>query len=947
MESIIREESHWREYALGKEHRRRLRILQEWQECTGGMRAGEAKKQPQQISPSDGMDASSTHPTPPSTETSRLPIPPDLESKLFQHQIEGIQWLHGVMTAPGSTAQGCILADEMGLGKTIQCSTYIGATLRRKMFRNVLIVVPPTLISNWVEELEKWALLGKEKIITIRCETRKERAMLKKPKVCLQGTVVVTSYGIIVSDVDKWIENGVTFDLVVLDEGHTIKNPATKTTQACRKIPSRKRLLMTGTPVMNNLQELHALFHFVDSEILSCSVAAFSRQVSAPITEGMLRDASDNDVLSANQRLVLLREKIAPYFLRRTKSTEADAASTNNVEEQQHGDEAGEDEEENEEGGTITREISSVSDKGAVTATPAKETNNKLHCVAKQENVVWIPLTEKQQALYLAFLEKPEVQIAMTLISTQKSVLCWLSSLKKLCDHTWLHMPTSEFQDQADNIGGRMSVIPAPPPSNPKSISNEQQTLDDTVVVEDLEDAENADEDDVIMRNTIGEVVFSFGTIWEGSRKIEVAIKLLELHVQEKGEKCLVFSRSLRLLDILSWAIQSRFGVTAMRIDGSVKPSERQGLVKIFNEDPSHRICLLTTVVGGLGLTMVGANCVILMDPSWNPAVDAQAVDRVHRVGQTKDVNVYRLITCGTVEEKMYRRQIFKSVLAKRSSSATKENSHISSHFTKTELRDMFKLENTKNSNTHVQLVSLLGSHIAVDPTAHPLSEDFEMTIHSAVLSSDYASRVQPKVESTPAKRIRATRKEKATPSSVLSDLNADMNPETPSTSQRIKANHDEDDERPMGWMVGTTPQTATKQKKQTRRKEKGDDTTTQKKLHRGDKPEEGGDAEAVDRGEDNLDDLILRGMSLSINDKENTQPMHPTSSASKAAPAEKRRSTSPVSQQDTLLPVTQPTPTKGLKDPIPVVHVQGPASLSNSSTCAHNDGFSGIRWVF
>lgn len=129
-------------------------------------------------------------------------------------------------------------------------------------------------------------------------------------------------------------------------------------------------------------------------------------------------------------------------------------------------------------------------------------------------------------------------------------------------------------------------------------------------------------------------------------------------------------------------------GITYERIDGDITSAEeRQAVVTRFNDTPSTRVCLLTTGVGAYGLTLTGADRVIVMDPSWNPgvgsvisillrfipvfvlirtlcgllpAVDAQAVDRAYRIGQTKDVVTYRLITCGTIEEKMYRLQVFK-----------------------------------------------------------------------------------------------------------------------------------------------------------------------------------------------------------------------------------------------------------------------------------------------
>ena len=93
--------------------------------------------------------------------------------------------------------------------------------------------------------------------------------------------------------------------------------------------------------------------------------------------------------------------------------------------------------------------------------------------------------------------------------------------------------------------------------------------------------------------------------------------------------------------------------VTYMRMDGSVEASQRHGMVQLFNNDPSIDVMLLTTQVGGLGLNLTGADTVIFMEHDWNPSRDVQAMDRAHRLGQKRTVNVYRLITRNTLEEKI------------------------------------------------------------------------------------------------------------------------------------------------------------------------------------------------------------------------------------------------------------------------------------------------------
>lgn len=120
----------------------------------------------------------------------------------------------------------------------------------------------------------------------------------------------------------------------------------------------------------------------------------------------------------------------------------------------------------------------------------------------------------------------------------------------------------------------------------------------------------------------------------------------------------MVFSQSTKTLDIIERVLE---GVNLSRIDGSTKEKDRQRFVDDFNSPSSTvDVMLVSTKAGGLGLTLTGASRAIIFDPSWNPAEDSQAVDRCYRIGQLREVQVFRLIASGTVEEKMYEKQVHK-----------------------------------------------------------------------------------------------------------------------------------------------------------------------------------------------------------------------------------------------------------------------------------------------
>ncbi|XP_037535984.1 DNA excision repair protein ERCC-6-like 2 [Nematolebias whitei] len=145
------------------------------------------------------------------------------------------------------------------------------------------------------------------------------------------------------------------------------------------------------------------------------------------------------------------------------------------------------------------------------------------------------------------------------------------------------------------------------------------------------------------------------------SGKMKVLQKLLKYHLQ-KRDKVLIFSFSTKLLDILESYCMAE-GLDFSRLDGSTKSKERLQIVKDFNSSSHINLCLVSTMAGGLGLNFVGANVVVLFDPTWNPASDLQAIDRAYRIGQCRDVTVLRLISLGTVEEVIYLRQVYKQQL--------------------------------------------------------------------------------------------------------------------------------------------------------------------------------------------------------------------------------------------------------------------------------------------
>uniref|UniRef100_A0A8C0RML4 DNA excision repair protein ERCC-6 n=1 Tax=Canis lupus familiaris TaxID=9615 RepID=A0A8C0RML4_CANLF len=226
----------------------------------------------------------------------------------------------------------------------------------------------------------------------------------------------------------------------------------------------------------------------------------------------------------------------------------------------------------------------------------------------KNEQVLFCRLTEEQHKVYQNFIDSKEVY---RILNGDMQIFSGLVALRKICNHPDLFS------------GG---------PKNLKTIPDD-------------------DEED------------QFG-YWKRSGKMIVVESLLKIW-HKQGQRVLLFSQSRQMLDILEVFLRAQ-KYSYLKMDGTTAIASRQPLITRYNEDTSIFVFLLTTRVGGIGVNLTGANRVIIYDPDWNPSTDTQARERAWRIGQKKQVTVYRLLTAGTIEEKIYHRQIFKQFLTNR-----------------------------------------------------------------------------------------------------------------------------------------------------------------------------------------------------------------------------------------------------------------------------------------
>ncbi|KAG9246625.1 putative DNA repair and recombination protein RAD26 [Calycina marina] len=519
-----------------------------------------------------------------------IKLPGDIYPSLFDYQKTGVQWLGELY----NQNLGGIIGDEMGLGKTIQMISFLAALHHSKLLTlPVIIVAPATVLRQWVNEFHTWWPPLRVSILHSsgtgmlnmssedRMEEAEERHSYAEPtmskshqaakrvvdRVVKHGHVLVTTYAGLQTYSE--ILTPIKWGYAVLDEGHKIKNPNTAITINCKLLRTSNRVILSGTPMQNNLTELWSLFDFVFPMRLG-NLLEFKRAFEVPIKLGGYANATNAQILTATKCAETLKLSISPFLLQRYK---VDVASD---------------------------------------------------LPKKSEQVLFCKLTVQQRTSYENFLKSKEME---AIADGRRNTLDGISHLRKICNHPDLLEPG-------------LRVKPG----------------------------------------------YKWGSA-NKSGKMQVLKSLLQMW-KRFGHKTLLFSQGTQMLDIIESFLKRLDGFNYLRMDGKTHVKDRQTLVDRFNKEPDLHVFLLTTRVGGLGVNLTGANRVIIFDPDWNPSTDIQARERAWRLGQKREVTIYRLMSAGTIEEKMYHRQIFKQFLTNKVLKDPKQ----SQSFQMKDLHDLFSL---------------------------------------------------------------------------------------------------------------------------------------------------------------------------------------------------------------------------------------------------------------
>jgi SNF2 family DNA or RNA helicase len=568
-------------------------------------------------------------------------IPAPIAQWLREYQVEGVQFLHERFVKQ----TGAILGDDMGLGKTIQVIAFLTAAFGKTGTQRD---------AKCMRKIRRYGDGRWYPRVMIVCPgtlMRNWEDELEKwgwwqvykfhgNPADRRGVLGAAKKGmleILITTYDTYRNNEgeintIDWDCVIADECHQIKNKLAQITKAMNKVNALCRIGLTGTAIQNKYEELWNLLNWARPGAYG-SAQEWKQMVALPLKMGQAHDASYAQLANARSKAKELVEGILPsVFLRRMKTLIADQLPK------------------------------------------------------KSDRVVFCQLTETQADAYREYIESDKCSF----IRTAKEP-CDCGSGKKRGWCCYVEVP-GEGEKWAkfmfpcmislQKLANHLALL-LPVTSDP----NEKQSKD----LDNLKTAcpENWKDMYRIRDSVLHQSQREFCGKWK------VLKRLLDFW-HSNGDKVLVFSHSVRLLRLL----KALFDLDGTKynfsyLDGSMSYEDRAVAVAEFNSKSDQFVFLISTRAGGVGLNITSANKVVVVDPNWNPAYDLQAQDRAYRIGQTRDVEVFRLISSGTIEEIVYARQIYKQQQANIGYTASHERRYFKGVMDQSEKKgELFGLEN-------------------------------------------------------------------------------------------------------------------------------------------------------------------------------------------------------------------------------------------------------------
>ncbi|KAL2426305.1 putative ATP-dependent helicase [Exophiala dermatitidis] len=660
-----------------------------------------------------------------------------LKVKLLPHQIEGVNWMRdketGTKKTRGVLPKGGILADDMGLGKTIQSIALILTNpkpsaeelegSKRKLADGVgkgtLVVAPLALIKQWEGEIKD--RVDKDHALKVCVHHGPQRA--KSYKELQKYDVVITTYQTLSSE-HAGSEGslkvgcfGVHWYRIILDEAHSIKNRNAKATKAACALNAEYRWCLTGTPMQNNLDELQSLIHFLRIKPYD-DLNLWREQITKPWNNG-----------KAGLALRRLQVYLKAFMKRRTKDVLKQQGPSKDGKAGAGGKSPGfkivartvekVEAEFTEPEREFYKRLESRTDKSLEMMMAGNKMSYasalvllmRLRQACNHPKLTGSDLSKENDALsgsQTPSRRKASVEDDMDSIA---NMLGGLSVETKLCDVCQIELSPKDASEgaircpecEADLQEQKERFQEKKKAKREKRINQERKAVQAQRkaarrIVEDSDDEENEnnDEDQPAYDSSISgddaqdddeddyssdESGSEEATVMQ-STKIRHLISLLKADSHQ--HKYIVFSFFTSMLDLIEPFLKEH-RIRFARYDGKMRNDAREASLNSLRTDPSTRVLLCSLRAGSLGLNLTAASRVVILEPFWNPFVEEQAIDRVHRLNQTQDVKVYKLTIKDTVEERILELQDKKRELA----NATIEGKKGAMKLT---LQDMLKL---------------------------------------------------------------------------------------------------------------------------------------------------------------------------------------------------------------------------------------------------------------
>ncbi|XP_039283031.1 transcriptional regulator ATRX homolog isoform X2 [Nilaparvata lugens] len=652
----------------------------------------------------------------PETKKPIISVDKGLVAKMKPHQAKGVKFMwdacfESVERIKTSKGGGCILAHCMGLGKTFQVVSLVHTLLTHKKLtrvKRVLIVCPFSTILNWYAEFDKWTKEVEKNddlnVSHVINEKENYRRAYRLKDWHEEGGVMIMGYDMFrnLTNQNKKLKAKLRDafqmslvdpgpDLVVCDEGHLLKNEMTALSKAMTRIKTLRRVVLTGTPLQNNLVEYHCMVSFIKPNLLG-SKKEFTNRFVNPINNGQFADSTERDFRVMKRRAHVLHKMLDGLVQRRDYNV----------------------------------------------LTP--------YLPPKQEYVLSIRLTDLQVKLYERFLYNKG-----TITKGQKVRL--LADFQ-LLSRVWTHplalkynlerqLKKAENEERSDDSAGSLKdfVVDSSSEDETSTSQSDNEAESTKPSAKRVTRAnKNSDDDVVEVEDDPEKMAVATRDAWwsdlvESHHFDEIATssKLILLFdflkkCDEIGDKVLVFSQSLYSLDLIEHFLSEMDDATQrgdeggegadpllghrgrwlrgrdyFRLDGSTKGENRSAWIKSFNRESNTRarLFLISTRAGGLGINLTSANRVIIFDASWNPSQDIQSIFRVYRFGQRKPCYIYRFVAQGTMEEKVYERQISKLSLSQRVVDEQQVNRYFSQH----DLQELYNFKPAREEDAPIPIV--------------------------------------------------------------------------------------------------------------------------------------------------------------------------------------------------------------------------------------------------